>query len=163
MQVHQRQVQPRAHIASCSAFCQLQPHGTLGLSGPWPDAAWPGLQAQRRCGWQTGQPTLPFEVSEHEGAQKTVSCGKTSFLVCMPAGGREYQQDRHVEDEGALAASGHHADTCWGQPSVKAVYGMLICVSQSTAPHQQSPRAQHHTNRVPEHSTKTLHLVLQIS
>ena len=136
MQVYQRQVQARAHIAAYFAFCQLQPHGTLGLLGPWPDAAWPGREAQRRCGRQTGQSTLPFEVSSvHEGAQRTVSCGKTSVLVCMPAGGREYQQDRHVEDEGALAASGHHADTCWGQPSVQAVHGMLICVS--------SPRAQH--------------------
>ena len=137
MQVHQRQVQP--HGPHFCVLCNL-PAATswpLGLLGPWSDAAWPGLQAQRRCGRQTGQSTLPFEVSfEHKGAEKTVSCGKTSFLVCMPAGGREYQQDRHVEDEGVSAVSGHHADICLGKHSVQAVVGKLICVAKPTAQHQ---------------------------
>ena len=57
-------------------------------------------------------------------------------LICMPAGGREYQQDRHVEDEGASAVSGHHADICLAQPTAHAVDGRPICISSPTAQHQ---------------------------
>ena len=122
---------PPARMTKCFAFCQLQRHGIPCAT--WdhrPDAAWLSLQAQRHC-------KRPVNTSsKHGGTEDTVACGKTSTLVCMPAGGREYQQDRHVEDEGAGAVSGHQVDICLARPAAQAEGGKPICVS--------SPRAQHH-------------------